>query len=534
MSGDETGADRRRRLWFWGAAAALLLTAAFLPVDALLDALAARFGTVRGFRADFEKGFRMFRIACLVNAVLLAAFPALLRRCAFAPAEGKGPGLRGELLPAGALFLAAAAVAAPGLAASFQDDEWRTLHDYARHGPLIILTRALEPDNHVLYTLLAWPFTALFGLSEIAGRLPALLLTPAAPALLYLLLRRDHSKAAAFFGALPLTAFPFLVQYAHEGRGYGPLFSGVLAMAILHEQALLAGSRRAWVAYVLAGVASVGFHMYGAVGVAALALGPILFHPFRAPAPLARNAAAATVVGGASFLLYSFHLPQYFVYSPLWRPAGAAPPDVSGFFPGTTAGEYALLCLAPYAVAFAIGVRSRGCRPALLAATTAAFALQWVMLQAAGPGQAARFYTAALALAWIFVGTGMAAVWGRRKWAAVLGASLAAVAVFATVDYYRTGRRDYRAAAAELQARRRPGERLAMLYDARPLTCYLREPVTILETDAIVALDPEWFVGVDRNIKDRPRLAEWLKDRCELQFRLPSARGAIEGYRRKE
>jgi hypothetical protein len=508
------------------AAAALLF-----PWDRLLEFLASRFNTIRAARPDFEKGFLLLRGALLLNAALLAAWPHLLRRLALAPG---GPPLvsRDDLVPAALLGLAAMAASAPGLGLSFQDDEWRAFEVYVRHGPFVILTRNLEGDNHLLYSLLAWPFAAALGFTEFAARAPAFFLGAPAPPLLYLLLRRRHPRPAAFLAALPLAAFPFLVGYSAEGRAYAPLFSTFLLLALLQRPAL-EGSRRAWAAYAAAATAAPALHIFGAAGVVALAAGAFADPSFRGPAPRARNLAALALAGSGSVLLYAFHWAPLAGASSTFRPSGPALPAFQELFPGLAAAPLTPLLLVPFAAAAAWGAARGTTGRAIPAATLAAFVLQWIVGQLAGPGQGIRFFTPALAFAAVLVGEGLAAALARPALGGALAGTILAVSLGADVDALRTGKRDYRTAAADLGARRRPGETLGLLFDGRPLAHYLGESVPILAADEVAARRPDWFVAVDVNIPPDSALRRWIDAECELVFRHPSFRGTILGYRRR-
>jgi hypothetical protein len=512
-------------------AAALAAAAIFAPWDGFLELLTARFNTVRGARGDFEAGFRILRAALLLNAALLAALPRALRRMALSPG---GPPLMGrdDHAPVALLTLAALAASAPGLALSFQDDEWRAFEVYVRHGPFVILTRNLEGDNHLLYSLLAWPFAATLGFTEFAARAPAFLLGALAPPLLYLLLRRHHPRPAAFLAALPLAAFPFLVGASAEGRGYAPLFSTFLLLALLQRPAL-EGSRSAWIAYAAAATAAPAFQAFGAMGVLALAAGAFAEPAFRAPAPRARNLAALALAGSLSLLLYSFHLAVMVRTSSTFRPSGLAGPAFAELLPGLAAAPLTPALLVPFILAAGTGVARGKAGRALPAAALAAFTLQWITGQIAGPGHGIRFFTPALALGSVLVSEGLAAALARPALGGALAGTLLAVSLAADFDALRSGKRDYRAAAADLRARRRPGETLALLFDGRPLAHYLGEAVPILAPDEVAARRPDWFVAVDVNIPPDSALRRWLEAECELAFRHPSFRGTLLGYRKR-
>ncbi|HLF94020.1 MAG TPA: glycosyltransferase family 39 protein, partial [Planctomycetota bacterium] len=385
-------------------AAILLLAAALLPVDGVVEGLAARFNTVRAFRGDFARGLQLLRLALAANGLLLALLPLALRRAKLVPGRSIRPE-RPDLLTAGGLWALTALLALPGLFESFQDDEWRVLEQYIRHGPLVILSRS-SADNHLLQSLLSWPFVALLGISEVAVRLPVYLLTPFAPVLLFALLRREHPRGPAFAGALPLAVSPFLLQYASEGRGYGPLLASVLGLILLREP-LAAGSRRAWIASSLLGAAAVLFHLFAAPVVAALAI------PFRkedrAPERAWRLGSALAISAALAFLVSAPTLPQVVGYG-AGRPDGVVPSDRGPLFALAETFSFPFPALLALALVPAFACSPRSLVPALVAA-----GLQAALIAVTHAGHAPRFYVASVALAWVAVGAGAAAGFASRK-----------------------------------------------------------------------------------------------------------------------
>ncbi len=508
------------------AGGALLLAAILLPVPAIVETLSTRTATVRTFPQDFADGLNFLRVALAANGLIAFLLPWLLKRCAFEPPPAPPPNV--EWRPAAGLYLVTLLLALPGLAGSFQDDEWRTLEQYIRHGPLVIVTRSAA-DNQALYSLLAWPFVALIGAAEVPVRIPALLLSPLAAPLLYALLRRRHGKGTAFLSSLPLAASPFLVQYACEGRAYGPLMAAVLGMALLHP-ALLGGSRRAWVAYIALGILAVYLHIFAATAVMGLWAGALAEPGARSRTALARSTSAALAIAGVSFLLYAPVLPQYAAYSA--RAGTLEGPGALAVVGDAFAWPLPAAAALPFVAILLAGALLKGRDPALLAAFAAAAAFQAALCLATAAEHAARFYVPALALGWSVAAHGLALTFRRRAAAAALGLLLAGVTAGSVFELHRRGKRDYRAAAREIGHRKRPGETLAVLFDGRPLTPYLSEPPAILDPASLIRARPDWFVVVDANLR-LSALEDWVGRSYGLEFRLPSARGAILGYRLK-
>jgi hypothetical protein len=121
-----------------------------------------------------------------------------------------------------------------GLDLAFWHDEVYTVIHYAGVGPKQIFFGSYVPNNHVLFSLLAWGTTRVLGESEVTYRLWALV--PALIASIWITwwtLRR-FSRVAGVALLLFLTVSPLLLQLSREARGYGLL---MLAMVGLITQA---------------------------------------------------------------------------------------------------------------------------------------------------------------------------------------------------------------------------------------------------------------------------------------------------------
>lgn len=518
----------RRWTMVRGAAAVLLLaTALLLPGEAVVDALASRFNTVAGFRSDFVRGLRVLRLALAANALVLVLLPKALKRMTFALGEPL-PWDRRDALPAAALYGVTAALAAIGLRESFQNDEWRCLEQYIRHGPLVIVSRTIA-DNHVLYSLLAWPFVAVLGSTEVAVRLPSFLLSPLGPALLYLLLRREHARIPSFAAALPLAASPFFLSYVDDGRAYGMLFPVILGLCLLQPGAL-EGPRRAWIGYIALGVAAVYLHLYASMAVVGLAAAGLLLPQGRTPSGRVRNAAALVLIGAISFLLYSPILPQYLDYS-----AKVRGDVIRGGVPSVLGETFVLPLSAVWAVPF-IGtavvsmMKARRPTPEGLAAVITA-ALQISLTELAASDHNARLYVPSLVFAWICLARTLAKAPAAQGLG--LAALLLAITAAADVQYFRIGRRDFRRATEEISRRKKPGERFATIFDCRPMTAYAREPFSVLYPESLIRRSPEWFTVIDLNLASIPELQAYVDRNYDEVFRLPSVRGDVLGFRKR-
>jgi mannosyltransferase len=111
----------------------------------------------------------------------------------------------------------------------------------------------LSPENqyHWLYYAAITPWTLVAGTSEWALRLPSVLASAVACALLVVLARPVLGRRVALVGGLFLATSPFIVQWSQQARSYSfVLAAGVLATLLLFR-AIGAGSRGAWVGYGL-------------------------------------------------------------------------------------------------------------------------------------------------------------------------------------------------------------------------------------------------------------------------------------------
>jgi hypothetical protein len=522
---DVPNGRRRAPVACWAGAALLAAVALFLPVHAIVEGLARHFRTVHDFQRDFIVGLQILRAACAVNAALLAFLPLLLAGVRFTPSP-PGSWTPRDLRPAGALYGIALLLALPGLRESFQVDEWRCLLEYIRHGPLVIVTRSIG-DNHHLYSLLAWPFVKLFGPGEASVRLPAILLGPLGPTLLYALLRRDHAPGKAFLAALPLAASPFLAASSHEGRAYAVLFPAILGLCLLQRNAL-AGSLRAWIGFIALGIAAVYLHLFASMAIVGVAAAAFLRPEGRTRDGRARNLAAFLLIAGVSLLLYAPVIAKFFEYSERVHAGGRYRGELSAISDGFVLPLSPFWAI-PFALTFIGGAfSSKRPTPELVACLVAA-TLQIVVAEVSAADRAARLYAPALILAWPVIAAALVRL-PRGMW---LAAGLTVLTLAADVSYLRHGRRKYREAAEELDRRRKPGESLALFFDCRPMNAYLKESADVIPAGVLATSPPDWFMIVDENQTRAPEAATILDRDYEAAFRVPSARGAVLGYRRK-
>jgi hypothetical protein len=122
-----------------------------------------------------------------------------------------------------------------GLDKSYWFDEVITVRYFVRAGPREILTGPYIPNNHELFSLLAWATRWTVGESEIGLRLWSVLPFLAGVALVTVWL---HTRLTPLSGVLFLflaTVSPLLLDLSRQARGYGLAF---FAMSVLIVGAL--------------------------------------------------------------------------------------------------------------------------------------------------------------------------------------------------------------------------------------------------------------------------------------------------------
>jgi len=109
-----------------------------------------------------------------------------------------------------------------------------------------------EGQYHWLYYAVLTPWALVVGTSELALRLPSVVASAVACALLVVLARPMLGRRVAVAGGLFLATSPFIVQWSQQARAYTfVLAAGVLATLLL-LRAIDSGSRAVWASYGLA------------------------------------------------------------------------------------------------------------------------------------------------------------------------------------------------------------------------------------------------------------------------------------------
>jgi hypothetical protein len=161
-----------------------------------------------------------------------------------------------------------------GLDRSFWHDEILTVTLFLRRGPQEILAGDYIPNNHELYSLMAWATSTLTGESEIALRLLSVVPFVAGAVLVTVWLHARLGPGTALLYLFLAACSPLLLDLSRQARGYGLAF---LAMSVLVVGAFEAErTRRTWtiVAFFVAGL--VGTLTLPIFGIGFVATGAVL------------------------------------------------------------------------------------------------------------------------------------------------------------------------------------------------------------------------------------------------------------------
>lgn len=170
-------------------------------------------------------------------------------------------------------------------------DEIYTVVEYAARGPGLIVTDYSTPNNHILYSLVLWPFTRLSTLNLVL-RLPSLAATLGTLLLVYRTGRRLAGPAAGLLAVLLLGLTQMFLLLAMQIRGYS---LSMLLMAALVELATPAPYGMSW-------RRAAGIVMLGAAFLYVLPTNLLMFVPLAAfavawPFMARRTAGAAAQIG---------------------------------------------------------------------------------------------------------------------------------------------------------------------------------------------------------------------------------------------
>jgi uncharacterized membrane protein len=143
------------------------------------------------------------------------------------------------------------------------DEIWSTIPYAAASSPWqTVSSLGYYFNNHLLYSLLAHFSIKLLGESEIAARLPAVIMGLAAVAALFVTGKKFLGAGSAIFGALLLAVSAFHIDHTSEARGY----SGLALFSLLSAYYFLNGLRTnrpaPWLLFILFTILGVYIHPF--------------------------------------------------------------------------------------------------------------------------------------------------------------------------------------------------------------------------------------------------------------------------------
>lgn len=390
------------------------------------------------------------------------------------------------------------------LGQSYWHDEIVTVVDYVRAGPREILFGTYVPNNHELFSLLAWATSSAVGESEVVLRLWSVL--PFIVGVVFVTVWL-HIRSGSTIGLLYLflaTASPQLFDLSRQARGYGLAFLAMSAMVVVATEA--DRTRRSWALAVFCVAGVVGTWTLPIYGVAFVATGIVLLNnPFLRRRTLFGLAASTLAIAAwyaphADDLLRSSE--QTFGERIGWAGILTAPIDrllLQAFLPtddakltstlfrvGVTALVLALLASSPFL---------RNGRTALILCSGVVTTL--IVVWAARLYLHPRFVSFLLVPLFILLASGMARILGgvgsRRARVRVVVALttlvlVAAVSASATARFVRLPREAHKNAAEVIRERASPTTPVfAYMLRPRDLAFYLRRPVRAPKPSNVVS-----------------------------------------------
>ncbi|HEY2792454.1 MAG TPA: glycosyltransferase family 39 protein [Micromonosporaceae bacterium] len=148
------------------------------------------------------------------------------------------------------------------LAVGISRDETATIDISTRSVPDIWRMVQHADTVHAAYYLILHFWTGAFGISPMSLRLPSLIGTAIAAALVGVLGRMLVSPRAGFAAGLLFACSPEISAYAHNARSYGMDSALVVLLVILFVRAMRSNRPRAWAGYGLMLVLTVVMHLF--------------------------------------------------------------------------------------------------------------------------------------------------------------------------------------------------------------------------------------------------------------------------------
>jgi Dolichyl-phosphate-mannose-protein mannosyltransferase len=127
-----------------------------------------------------------------------------------------------------------------------------------------VLSSYISFNNHIAYSILAWCSQSIFGRSEWAFRLPALLLGLASLYLFWVFVRSVLGSKIAIIATFALAISPSHVEWSVTGRGYSGMIFFTLLSTSKYLKLLERLSYRDSLVFITASVIGIYFHLYAA------------------------------------------------------------------------------------------------------------------------------------------------------------------------------------------------------------------------------------------------------------------------------
>jgi hypothetical protein len=158
---------------------------------------------------------------------------------------------RREILFLAGILLLALAARLAFIMQPFKHDEAYTVTVFANQPLWGALSDYHLPNNHLFHTLLVHLTYSLFGYSQWAVRLPALLAGMFSILALYLLSRTLHGRSVAVIATASAAAVPVMIDFAAQARGYTLIILFSLLLFILGIYVRRNANRFAWALIVI-------------------------------------------------------------------------------------------------------------------------------------------------------------------------------------------------------------------------------------------------------------------------------------------
>jgi hypothetical protein len=158
---------------------------------------------------------------------------------------------RREILFLAGILLLALAARLAFIMQPFKHDEAYTVTVFANQPLWGALSDYHLPNNHLFHTLLVHLTYSLFGYSQWAVRLPALLAGLLNIPALYLLSRTLHGRSVAVIATASAAAVPVMIDFAVQARGYTLIILFSLLLFILGIYVRRHANRFAWALIVV-------------------------------------------------------------------------------------------------------------------------------------------------------------------------------------------------------------------------------------------------------------------------------------------